>query len=683
LNYLHDARCRQNRFLAVVFAGLGSLEPCYAEDIVRDVSTAFALEEMRNGTELLPATVGRIYRIARLPAPLDLKYLTNSSYFDELMSRRSKADANLRALGWSAAPLMAEWDESWKILPGGVRADEAPLTVAIKHAFEACADAVDEAPGQPMEEEICGPKILDGRLADVKRASIAQEACIRNWGFDLDSACMYALSAADYENESFDPTRAPLSIQNGALRKRTPTQADLDQLGAALTGILELIRKSLPADPDAPCEQTPVRIVIDATRTEAGLNVTASYCASELRVPLRIVEDIWARSLFRATQYYRAVYSPIFEDALGDALSAQGQPLQLAMAAGTPEFEQVVVTGSRVPGPKSSIRQYAEEDLRAAGLYSANAQNYIDLLTGLPAIKYKMVFAGDLAREMRATGDPALLEKWSFELRQMAAAPDRTIFDLDFDLGQFEEICADLRQSRPERARDRSLSRYLAWINSLNAGDEDALFHQLERNLVLLSELSLISQMAHAEQFKSYMFILAHESWHIWKSDQGRIVLTKPPGVVLKDAWNQDELNADKHGAAIFLAALKQPDVKRYFEAIAEMDTNRSLRDFGEGDGTDRRDPLKELATAFLGRDPDAILYEIYHGTQYEEGLGHPPVTDRVAAIRQLIDEGRGDLTNTAIENARCVLAAGFDERACTTEPAWTSETEETFDEEP
>jgi len=597
-----------------------------ADDIVRVVSTAPVLSNVRNLT--LSGSVASNRNGRPTPKSLGVTGLMDADYFSRLMDQRSEADAALRRSGWSAAFLMEGWKETWKTLPDGRGADQVPLFSAIEFAARKCLEEAGEETTEDAEDS-CQRAIFGS---------------VNPSSYDCDDEiCEYSNQSTDYENIFWSHGGAPLSIQLKALRQNPIGKKQLDRLSQRSTAILESIRASLPAGADA-CAEKPVEVVgYDEQSADAGLNVTASFCARELRVPIRIIEDIWARAVFRAVRYNAIFLSDFYyKEALADVgTQVHDESLVRLVSVVDPPIENVVVTASETswftkfgPDKRDALRE-----MRREGVYSASLQSYVDLLMGMPSFEYPTILAGDLAREIRSTRDQGIVTRWEDFLSRAEAEPQAELFDL-LDVDDTRSLFADLRANSPKKPRDKNLTRYLAWLDEAYRESGSNKRPLLYANL--LSELLSLSARVELEVYKGLVFVLAHESWHLWMSNLNKKI----------SACKREEMNADAHAVRMFLiVAPKEPNIEPLLKEFDSLDdtSKMSLEEY-------RDIPRDDLFKDVLGRDPDVLLKEVYAGTRYEKTYCHPPLDERVSSIRSLIQGGREGLTQNAIDEMRSLL---------------------------
>lgn len=148
-------------------------------------------------------------------------------------------------------------------------------------------------------------------------------------------------------------------------------------------------------------------------------------------------------------------------------------------------------------------------------------------------------------------------------------------------------------------------------------GGEDMNERVMEESYMpLLFELMRTNTQISAELLKAYLFLLAHESYHQWVSDS---------------ILQQVEFEADAHAARLYLQVYKQIDPNAWFKAV------KVPPQLGGG-GPD----LQRMTDDVLGRDPVNLLREVYSGTEFYDGSwSHPPVPQRVARVKALIESGR------------------------------------------
>jgi hypothetical protein len=148
-------------------------------------------------------------------------------------------------------------------------------------------------------------------------------------------------------------------------------------------------------------------------------------------------------------------------------------------------------------------------------------------------------------------------------------------------------------------------------------GGEDMNEEVMEQSYIpLLFEFVRTNTQVSAELLKAYLFLLAHESYHQWVSDS---------------ILQQVEFEADAHAARLYLQVYKQIDPNAWFKAV------KVPPQLGAG-GPD----LQRMTDDVLGRDPVNLLREVYSGTEFYDGSwSHPPVPQRVARVKTLIESGR------------------------------------------
>lgn len=249
-----------------------------------------------------------------------------------------------------------------------------------------------------------------------------------------------------------------------------------------------------------------------------------------------------------------------------------------------------------------------------AGVFSANFTRLAYLDRRLPSLRFRALpsrrFADGIVRRCQAS-----------------RPEERDDLVGLLNSGNDEDVRTKLPYALPAIARyfscatgasNAELAAYLTefrHVETANLNDDP-----LKEYLGYAAEKLQIEAQISAEMTKAITFILAHESYHVWVSPY---------------FGSEAEFDADEHALELYYKVYGRNDIKALVATGAKVDR------FGEA--------FANVAGAFqemLGRDPVALLKEIYLGTTYYGGNeSHPPVALRVARVRKLMSQKRISFT--------------------------------------
>jgi hypothetical protein len=400
------------------------------------------------------------------------------------------------------------------------------------------------------------------------------------------SNCESLVDLTDYENFYQDPTRPPLSIQSKSLPVKSLADHDRKKLEEYLSMLMEKVRQvtiEVFSDKDKLIREKlhPVTVKVAGT----GLNIKAGYGSTELIIPADVLRDIWSRALFRAI-----INTTVL---LGD------------------DFDN--------------------------GVYARNLLDVKNLIYALPGMRYPMITKDALMISMKSINDYSIQQDWRRVYQYLESTDEQDISQI-FAMQKITSILHKLIDKSPNQQHKKQAQEFLAFLETMVELIENEEFEELiETNLMdsympLMGETLLSHQSTSAELLKSFLFILAHESWHIW--------FTRKIG-------KKVEYQADQHAMRVYLKAFPEIDFDSW-HSVGESVI------FGGGELESSND---EVFNSILGRSPDVILNEIYKGTNFYEGnWSHPTIEKRVKAIAGQLEQGKLKFSKEIESLMECVL---------------------------
>ena len=402
-----------------------------------------------------------------------------------------------------------------------------------------------------------------------------------------DDPCRLQAAITDYENVLGDPYLTPVSVEAARFARPLPVAAR-HALEARLERITALIRARAAMDHPAAKLPAKVHVVIDPA---LGLNIQSAYGSDTIRIGEAVVLDVYFRALHRAIVARRIDGN-------------EQQPFDDCRACDT--------------------------SLRKSGVYVRSFERLTYLTQNAPGMRLHYVSSHWLADAIVKGCEALPLAKRQTLAQHLTEEPDTDPREDEMDVVGLETYLPCATDGR-HRISSEQTSIYTEEIqNGRNLGEEIG-----EPYIKLVEESLWLNQQLSAELAKAYLFLLAHETYHLWGSDSLR-----------RDV----EFEADAHGAKVYLQVFRDVNVDDWLKAVGAGPDVMPIGGRKPG----------QVMTTVLGRDPIQVLNETYAGTQYYDGSwSHPPVAQRVARLRALIEGGeRSELCKALLDAQRSEGAA-------------------------
>lgn len=400
----------------------------------------------------------------------------------------------------------------------------------------------------------------------------------------IDSECFSRYGVLDYENVIADPYASSVSKDLASHLSREFSAASTAEIELALNVILERVRLSLAKESDPSKEALrPASVKVVTTGQKS---IRASPSAMEVRISQEAIKDIYIRAFHRASYSGRLLFGTDFlEDCdICDIHTSFG-------GAFATTLERYLFLRRALPG----LKAYQIDSLRLADAIRKGC-----VADDLASFGGQVPQVADYVSRLRDIRQQLTKER----IREVAACADfdgKLIpkDDLDLFIGEAESLL-ELEESGE-------------FFDNLGANSDEYMFAYVP----LMMEATIIDSAFAAEIAKSFVFILAHEGYHLW--------ISPLPG-------QSAEYAADLKAVEVYLDLFNEFPVDAWFDDKTEESASYFQSAFD----------TKQVFQSVVGREPNLLLQELFEGTAYEGGTwSHPPLSNRIEAINNAISGGR------------------------------------------
>jgi hypothetical protein len=437
------------------------------------------------------------------------------------------------------------------------------------------------------------------------------KGCMSN---SLEKVCTDLYDVFDSWQKKFnDPYR--VNIQHEYLSPEVLNVEQRKELESWFTNILEFIRLDLEKHSTGTesGHLTPaiVRIVPEE------MVIQANPKKGVLEISETILRGIIFRAFYQSSKYFLDERNEIYDEA--------AQSIEKLLKIPANEYSLNPARNNKKTFAHYQTQNFQEASFSVRSLsddgaiYSRSFAHYLELLSSLPSLQVPHISATWLRGEMLALGTAISGDEWpDYLLKLESAAETHDNAGQVMTEVELKNISITLSKQHPQKAINARIERYLELIVQTNQSIKETptLFDvEFKIHQALMNEAILLHAQIDKELLKSAFFILAHESWHLWYSDDA-----KTPS-----EHKDEEFKADAHGMRFYLERFQ------LIESQAWLGTNM------QSDFTGGNYPPAILA----GRSPEDILEDSYRGTKCFNGcFYHPPMTLRLEKLRKQIDVG-------------------------------------------
>jgi hypothetical protein len=372
-----------------------------------------------------------------------------------------------------------------------------------------------------------------------------------------------------------------------------------------------------------------------------------------------ILRDIYLKAFHRAKVFTSVEFGEMLYEDLSETSNMLYEDLYV-------QPESVSSNTSNKPPENLSEYYYESANKEALSgmssigygeIFSSNLTDFLDLMAALPGIKMPYLPASWLSNEMQQVEIMDEDYQWQRYIRRLNSQQkqdDKTTDALGLD--EITYIFQVLAKHKPNEARDLRLASYINNVKyfTTKLENNDHFSDMFEKEMSIYSpifaELMLLHQIISAELLKSYLFVLAHESWHFWFGGEPRT----------PTQYKQEELKADAHGMRVYLTTYKQIN----FEAFSKTAQTQmgelvgiTIDSTNSAPSNNTDSAYKSFFETLSGRSPHIIMEETFHDTKFVNGsFTHPPLSERIAQMKEQEASGRREFTDQITKELSCAF---------------------------